>query len=124
MRQNPHVRICGGPGSATTLVYPTVPSHRPHEFLDQFLDQLVVFESHPVAQGSQASRTQRRIGCHRAELLALPEAWHRDTPQASGHRRAGEHACGIINDRIEPYGGCKKILQGTHVFVVAGRHLG
>ena len=24
MRQNPHVRICGGPGSATTLVYPTV----------------------------------------------------------------------------------------------------
>ena len=22
MRQNPHVRICGGPGSATTLVYP------------------------------------------------------------------------------------------------------
>ena len=29
MRQNPHVRICGGPGSATTLVYPTVPQHRP-----------------------------------------------------------------------------------------------
>ena len=28
MRQNPHVRICGGPGSATTLVYPTLPSHR------------------------------------------------------------------------------------------------
>ena len=23
MRQNPHVRTCGGPGSATTLVYPT-----------------------------------------------------------------------------------------------------
>ena len=23
MRQNPHVRICGGPGSAMTLVYPT-----------------------------------------------------------------------------------------------------
>ena len=23
MRQNPHVRICGRPGSATTLVYPT-----------------------------------------------------------------------------------------------------
>ena len=23
MRKNPHVRICGGPGSATTLVYPT-----------------------------------------------------------------------------------------------------
>ena len=24
MRQNPHVRICGGPASATTLVYPTL----------------------------------------------------------------------------------------------------
>ena len=23
MRKNPHVRICGGPGSATTLAYPT-----------------------------------------------------------------------------------------------------
>ena len=28
MRQNPHVRICGGPGSATTLVYPTTPRSR------------------------------------------------------------------------------------------------
>ena len=28
MRQNPHVRICGGPGSATTLVYPTAGSPR------------------------------------------------------------------------------------------------
>ena len=27
MRQNPHVRICGGPGSATTLVYPTGAGH-------------------------------------------------------------------------------------------------
>ena len=27
MRQNPHVRICGGPGSATTLVYPTPMRH-------------------------------------------------------------------------------------------------
>ena len=26
MRKNPHVRICGGLGSATTLVYPT-PAH-------------------------------------------------------------------------------------------------
>ena len=28
MRQNPHVRICGGPGSATTLVYPTPPDYQ------------------------------------------------------------------------------------------------
>ena len=27
MRQNPHVRICGGPGSETTLVYPTAGQH-------------------------------------------------------------------------------------------------
>ena len=37
MRQNPHVRICGGPGSATTLVYPTAgkggstKTHQHHE---------------------------------------------------------------------------------------------
>ena len=31
MRQNPHVRICGGPGSATTLVYPTGKSRTDHE---------------------------------------------------------------------------------------------
>ena len=30
MRQNPHVRICGGPGSATTLVYPTDVDHDGH----------------------------------------------------------------------------------------------
>ena len=46
MRQNPHVRICGGPGSATTLVYPTLlrgqsrcemdvkPGHALGEFLE------------------------------------------------------------------------------------------
>ena len=28
MRKNPHVRICGGLGSATTLVYPTLPGHQ------------------------------------------------------------------------------------------------
>ena len=27
MRKNPHVRICGGLGSATTLVYPTLERH-------------------------------------------------------------------------------------------------
>ena len=27
MRKNPHVRICGGLGSATTLVYPTFNTH-------------------------------------------------------------------------------------------------
>ena len=30
MRKNPHVRICGGLGSATTLVYPTTTGHHRH----------------------------------------------------------------------------------------------
>ena len=30
MRKNPHVRICGGLGSATTLVYPTAPNSGVH----------------------------------------------------------------------------------------------
>ena len=30
MRKNPHVRICGGLGSATTLVYPTVARRLPY----------------------------------------------------------------------------------------------
>ena len=33
MRQNPHVRICGGPGSATTQVYPTARSRVQGSFL-------------------------------------------------------------------------------------------
>ena len=33
---NPHVRICGGPGSATTLVYPTV-EQRSDEFAAKLL---------------------------------------------------------------------------------------
>ena len=39
MRQNPHVRICGGPGSATTLVYPT-PSCSPEKPDASFLLKL------------------------------------------------------------------------------------
>ena len=34
MRQNPHVRICGGPGSATTLVYPTLEGYGPPEIFN------------------------------------------------------------------------------------------
>ena len=40
MRQNPHVRICGGLGSATTLVYPTVPLVRAR---DQTIRSLPTF---------------------------------------------------------------------------------
>ena len=38
MRKNPHVRICGGLGSATTLVYPTIGGS---ELLDTQLSQLL-----------------------------------------------------------------------------------
>ena len=42
MRQNPHVRICGGPGSATTLVYPTAVQvfkiHQPYHESDHVLN--------------------------------------------------------------------------------------
>ena len=41
MRQNPHVRICGGPGSATTLVYPT--HRRYHESLNNLTPADVYF---------------------------------------------------------------------------------
>ena len=37
MRQNPHVRICGGPGSATTLVYLT-PRHHDHALSGEWSD--------------------------------------------------------------------------------------
>ena len=42
MRQNPHVRICGGPGSATTLVYPT-------KIINQVSQSLRYFRPHPVS---------------------------------------------------------------------------
>ena len=41
MRQNPHVRICGGPGSATTLVYPTTDGDQASRFLEHDLRQLI-----------------------------------------------------------------------------------
>ena len=34
MWQHPHVRICGGPGSATTLVYPTLEGYGPPEIFN------------------------------------------------------------------------------------------
>ena len=45
MRQNPHVRICGGPGSATTLVYPTCARHG--------AQRPVGIQSHPAKVGRQ-----------------------------------------------------------------------
>ena len=63
MRQNPHVRICGGPGSATTLVYPTAaPTHRRP---DHPYHVLVVPPRHPAGPGQhgedEAARQARRL---------------------------------------------------------------
>ena len=55
MRQNPHVRICGGPGSATTLVYPTVGRH-----LHQGpIHNNALEAEHPDAEIDQGSESQR-----------------------------------------------------------------
>ena len=48
MRQNPHVRICGGPGSATTLVYPT-------EMTDDALREELTRQSRLLAVGGPIS---------------------------------------------------------------------
>ena len=57
MRQNPHVRICGGPGSATTLVYPTtlVRERIPRRFgLDPVRDIQVLC---PMNRGGAGARS-------------------------------------------------------------------
>ena len=54
MRQNPHVRICGGPGSATTLVYPTAAD---------------VYEGRRVAILTQRERIKRRTLLESHSLL-------------------------------------------------------
>ena len=76
MRQNPHVRICGGPGSATTLVYPTplgeghlrlivheyvehYQRERNHQGLD---DQLLQRPPPPVRADADVQRRERLGG--------------------------------------------------------------
>ena len=53
MRQNPHVRICGGPGSATTLVYPT-PSML--HCTDQYANNRAEVSHHPTRQRERQMR--------------------------------------------------------------------
>ncbi len=54
MRQNPHVRICGGPGSATTLVYPTV-SGRGRRPTDVGASGAIQQDAPPVLTGNSSS---------------------------------------------------------------------
>ena len=59
MRQNPHVRICGGPGSATTLVYPTH-ARVEHAF---FRYTLIVGDC-LRARSSSGQRREAVLACH------------------------------------------------------------
>ena len=78
MRKNPHVRICGGLGSATTLVYPT-PRIQGASFR-QIADQLevsigtafddVAAELEAVCQTSREEATRlRELELERADLI-------------------------------------------------------
>ena len=72
MRQNPHVRICGGPGSATTLVYPT-PAGR---------DPLPPADVTPIRRPARAPNLKRLHGALRAHHQGL-------LPRAHGPDRRG-----------------------------------
>ena len=59
MRQNPHVRICGGPGSATTLVYPTLAFD---EFIEGLrIEHLIQTLIERGAASGEAARSRQSI---------------------------------------------------------------
>ena len=63
MRQNPHVRICGGPGSATTLVYPTSGYSRRSKVETTFHRYKAILGSAMRARGLASQRVEVRLGC-------------------------------------------------------------
>ena len=81
MRQNPHVRICGGPGSATTLVYPTDSLQEENRVLREQRGpgRLRVTDAQRRRLAAQATRLGRRVRRDR-HTLVTPETllrWHR-----------------------------------------------
>ena len=90
MRQNPHVRICGGPGSATTLVYPT-----PHGFRSSFRDWAAEETDHPreVVEAALAHIVGNKVEATyaRSDLFArrrrLMDEW---AAYLAGARRAAD----------------------------------
>ena len=66
MRKDPHVRICGGLGSATTLVYPTgtLRTHLPHilAFIDRSLTRSSLSSESSFPIGFGRMRTNGRGG--------------------------------------------------------------
>ena len=82
MRQNPHVRICGGPGSATTLVYPTGPRRESRQFRYAF----VVVGPRWQSPGPYRIERRARVRCSTAQDVRRLC----DEPLTEG-RQQGEH---------------------------------
>ena len=61
MRQNPHVRICGGPRAATTLVYPTAERR----------DALFPAEASSTIRIFSSAENRRRV-CRRISRTTFP----------------------------------------------------
>ena len=73
MRQNPHVRICGGPGSATTLVYPTAFLHGLTPFVLPFLSsQSLMYPRRPRPGTNRTALKARRTVGPAAVLSPTP----------------------------------------------------
>ena len=70
MRQNPHVRICGGPGSATTLVYPTGTWGWRYEGHH-------ISQNWTVVDGTRAASSPQFFGTNPAEVRSGPRRGRR-----------------------------------------------
>ena len=65
MRQNPHVRICGGPRSATTLVYPTL--------VQMLRDPITQLPDWPVARAGLTTSSRTEGYNTRTSVQGAPE---------------------------------------------------
>ena len=68
MRKNPHVRICGGLGSATTLVYPTL--ERPEVHID-VPDRVHTPRARPGPDGGCPARPAARVAVTLRDTVAV-----------------------------------------------------
>ncbi len=88
MRKNPHVRICGGPGSATTLVYPTSNHAETRAWsmtANRSSSEVERHDGPGLGPGLMSSSEVRRyqVGIHRSATVASgARGSRRDTPAA------------------------------------------
>ena len=118
MRQNPHVRICGGPGSATTLVYPTsiraevagqrLSLERGVVHRGQNSIERVVF-AHDRACPPQYGRVRNRPSSVPLHIGFLAQMYARFSPQQVVH--AGGRGCGCARGRYSA--GKSSVAQST-----------